>query len=95
MVDVLKKKVPGVCGQALNSVARNCETDHKKAAFDIIQIVHKLQGDNSAPFHSQEKLINGEHEQVRHYLRGSVVLHATLALKILDFMDVRFGTSVS
>ena len=42
MVDVLKKKVPGVCGQALNSVARNCETDHKKAAFDIIQIVHKL-----------------------------------------------------
>ena len=31
MVDVLKKKVP-----------RNCETDHKKAAFDIIQIVHEL-----------------------------------------------------
>ena len=42
MVDVLKEKVPGVCGQALNSVARNCETDRKKAAFDIIQIVHKL-----------------------------------------------------
>ena len=39
---VLKKKVPGVCGQALNSVARNCETDHEKAVFDIIQIVHKL-----------------------------------------------------
>ena len=42
VVDVLKEKVPGVCGQALNSVARNCETDRKKAAFDIIQIVHKL-----------------------------------------------------
>ena len=42
MVDVLKKKVPGVFGQALNSVARNCETDHKKAVFDIIQIVPKL-----------------------------------------------------
>ena len=44
MVDVLKKKVPGVCGQALSSVARNCETDHEKAVFDIniIQIVHKL-----------------------------------------------------
>ena len=42
MVDVLKKKVPGVCGKALNSVARTCETDHKKAVFDIIQIVHKL-----------------------------------------------------
>ena len=38
----LKKKVPGVCGQALNFVARNCETEHKKAVFDIIQIVHKL-----------------------------------------------------
>ena len=42
MVDVLKEKVPGVCGQALSSVARNCETDHEKAVFDIIQIVHKL-----------------------------------------------------
>ena len=95
MVDVLKKKVPGVCGQALSSVASNCETDHKKAVFDIIQFVPKLQGDISAPSHSQEKLINGDHEQARHYLRGSVVLHATLALKILDFMDVRFGTSAS
>ena len=70
MVDVLKKKVPGVCGQALSSVARNYETEHEKAVFDIIQIVHKLQGDNSAPSHGQEKLINGEHEQARHYLKG-------------------------
>ena len=42
MVDVLKKKVPGVCGQTTSSVARNCEKDHEKAVFDIIQIVHKL-----------------------------------------------------
>ena len=42
MADVLKKKVPGVCGQTLSSVARNCETDHEKAVLNIIQIVHKL-----------------------------------------------------
>lgn len=42
MVDVLKKKVPGVCGQALSSVARSCETDQEKTVFDIIQIVYKL-----------------------------------------------------
>ena len=42
MVDVLKKKVPGVCGQTSSSVERNCEKDLEKAVFDIIQIVHKL-----------------------------------------------------
>lgn len=42
MIDVLKKKVPGVCGQTLSSVACNCEKDHEKAVFDIIQIVHQL-----------------------------------------------------
>ena len=45
---------------------------------------------NCAPSHSQEKLINGEHEQARHYLRGSVtmIVGVKAVVRTIDFTNV-------